>query len=381
MLLRSALSASLICAATLTMIACSSDDDDTGDTNTADGSDTDNVTDNTTDNSGDDNSDSDADSTLTGNFDSTMFADNLVSSQEEACTLDSGTVTTCLRLTFTANGAGDSTEDGTIGPYCPDSIATPRDEAGFGNYDGPTTPGFQSLVDAAIAMEADGYDIIDDDGNIRSGGGGPDEDFSSCLDMDLVDQEVTFLIPIETEMRGTPATVGTVDSLGVTRSGVPLKGYPPSVTTAEEGVGGTGSGNIPALDHCGGHGDPQGYYHWHLIPEGVNTVLDSETYNYTADFGITCSNSTVEFDSPTDFSGLAKDGFPFYGPLDDVDGTATSPGEVATLDECNGHTHTNDEYTDGVYHYHALAALAPNIPPCLMGSFVEQDFIIGDGRP
>lgn len=81
-------------------------------------------------------------------------------------------------------------------------------------------------------------------------------------------------------------------------------------------------------------------------------MLASNAYIYTERYGITCSNPNVAFDEPASLSGLAKDGFPLYGPFDSV---------------------------DGVYHYHALQDAAPNIPTCLMGSFVEQGFLI-DGR-
>ena len=320
-------------------------------------------------------------SEVLGNFDSSMFGDALQSVEQVDCTLESGTSTTCMQLTFTSNPVGDTEGNGTVGPYCPDSITTPRNEAGFGVYDGSTTPGFQPLVDAAIAMDADGFDIVNEDGSINVSDLTAEEPgLSYCLEAAFGETtELTFLIPITPEIRSEPWQVGTVASVAVGVSGVPVKGYTPSVTTVEDGVGGTGSGNIPSLDHCGGHPDPAGYYHWHLVPQGTNVVLASETYNFTEDFGITCSNSNVAFDAPSSFAGLAKDGYPIYGPFDDVDSIDTQPGDVATLDVCNGHSHVNEEFPDGVYHYHALQDSAPNIPTCLTGSFVEQDFLVGGG--
>jgi hypothetical protein len=359
-----ALRSAVICCSILVGTACSSS------SNNSETSDT--TTDETADN---------AASEFVGNFNSALFGDALQSVEQVSCTLDSGTSTTCIQLTFTSNAVGDTEGTGTVGPYCPDSITIARNEAGFGVYDGPTTPGFQPLVDAAIAMDADGYDIVNDDGTINVSNLTMEEpDLSYCLQASFDSNlELTFLIPIEPEFRSQPWNVETVASVGVGISGVPVKGYTPSVTVAEAGVGGTGSGNIPSIDHCGGHPDPAGYYHWHLLPQGTNTVLASDTYNYTEQYGITCSNSNVAFNEPASFAGLAKDGFPMYGPFDSVDGVNTQPSEVATLDECNGHTHVIDEFPNGVYHYHALQDAAPNIPPCLKGSFVERDFLV-DGR-
>lgn len=120
------------------------------------------------------------------------------------CTLENGTSTTYHEITFAANGAGDIEGTGIVGPFCPESMTTPRSEAGVGIYDGPTTHGFQSLVDAAIAMDADGYDIVDDAGNINfsdltSMG---DDSLSYCLSA-LFDTslEITYRVPVVPELR------------------------------------------------------------------------------------------------------------------------------------------------------------------------------------
>lgn len=313
----------------------------------------------------------DTSDSTSGNYNADLFDVLPLSEEQVSCTLENGTTTTCYELTFAANTVGDTEGEGTIGPYCPDSITTPRDEAGLGVYDGDTNPGFQSLVDAALGMDADGYDIVDEDGNIRSGGGG---DYSYCLSMPFDSSlTVTYLIPITPEFRSEAYYIETVGSIGLGINGIPIKGDPPSVTTAEAGIGGTGSGNIPALDHCGGHADPAGYYHWHFIPQSINTVFESEEYDFTDLYGISCSNSYIEYEDPTAFAGLAKDGFPIYAAYDAVDAVPTDPSSVATVDECNGHSHATDEYSEGVYHYHALETGAPNVPVCLMGSFAERN--------
>ena len=316
----------------------------------------------------------------TGNYKSALFDTATLSEELVDCTLENGSSTTCYQLTFNSNTVGDTEGEGTIGPYCPDSITTARSESGLGVYDGATNPGFQSLVDAAQGMDSDGYDIVDEDGNIRISNltqGSEEEGFSYCLSAGFDSTlEVTFLIPVTPELRSEPYELGTIDSLGVGINGVPLTANPPSVTVAEAGVGGTGSGNIPALDQCGGHPDPSGYYHWHFIPQSINTVYESEDYDFTEQYGISCSNSFIDYDEPTSFAGLAKDGYPIYGAYDSVDAVDTLPDTVATVDECNGHSHTTDEFPDGVYHYHALEGGAPNLPPCLMGSFVDRSVTV-----
>ncbi len=317
--------------------------------------------------------------TSAGYFDSTLYGSALKSVTQVDCTLENGSSTTCHQITFLANGAGDTEGTGTVGPFCPESINTPRSEAGVGIYDGPTTPGFQSLVDAAIAMDADGYDIVDDAGNINFSDltTQGDPSLSYCLSAQFdTSLELTYLVPVVPQLRAESHVLGTIESIGFGLNGVPIKGNPPSVTVVEAGVGGTGSGNIPSLDLCGGHPDPAGYYHWHNIPQAMNILLASEGYNYTELYGMECSNSHVAFDQPAIFSGLAKDGFPIYGAYDLVDSANVLPGEVATVDECNGHTHATAEFPDGVYHYHAKEDSAPNVPSCLQGSFVNRDMTI-----
>lgn len=82
------------------------------------------------------------------------------------CTLDSGSTTKCHELVFSM---AIPFEDG---PYCPETM---DDIGGLGIYDGDTNPGFQVMKrDLWEAMETDGYDIVDDAGNVRiiDGAGG-----------------------------------------------------------------------------------------------------------------------------------------------------------------------------------------------------------------
>ena len=58
-------------------------------------------------------------------------------------------------------------------------------------------------------------------------------------------------------------------------------------------------GGLPALDACGGHIDPSGYYHWHFGAESIQTNLDE------ADAEVTCD---IEQD-PEALIGFAYDGY------------------------------------------------------------------------
>ena len=274
---------------------------------------------------------------------------SLISFNKVACTLDNGSSTTCYEIKFSSNPVAN-------GPYCP---ATINDVGGLGIYDGPTNPGFQVMKAALFnAMENDGYDIVDANGNIRIddfNSGPPTPGFAYCLDAaENNNLELTFLIPVTPEDLSTPNTIETVELVGLSLYGVPINGAPPSVTT-----GPMGNGNIPSLDPCGGHHDPAGYYHWHFLAEAMNEVL---TANSITD--VSCTNIPQ---SASALIGFAKDGYPIYSYSD-------AAGVPNDLDQCNGHFGVTPEYPDGIYHYHASRTAAPNIPPCLKGASVPNAF-------
>lgn len=269
------------------------------------------------------------------------------------CQLENGQNTQCYQLKFKSNPVPDD------GPYCPETVS---DTGGFGVYDGATNPGFQLMVQTLWnAMENDGYDIVDNSGNVRiqdPGGGGPppNPSFAFCLDAAADDfLELTFLIPANPVNLTTPNTITNVELVGVSLDGAPMNGDPPSVTTGQ-----MGNGNIPALDHCGGHHDPAGYYHMHFIPENMNEVLGNVGINSVSCTDMAQSNSAL--------SGFAKDGYPIYSSHDD---NGQLPND---LDQCNGHTSATPEYPSGVYHYHASPDQTPNMPPCLMGASANNNF-------
>lgn len=81
---------------------------------------------------------------------------------------------------------------------------------------------------------------------------------------------------------------------------------------------------INSFDQYNGHPQPQGVYHYHIEPLYL-----------TNKFG---SNSLL---------GFLLDGFPVYGP-EENDTKITNDD----LDEFHGHSHSTEEYPDGIYHYH-----------------------------
>ncbi|WP_252734333.1 YHYH protein [Arenibacter algicola] len=273
---------------------------------------------------------------------------SLISYTKVDCTLEDGSTGDCYKLVFSSNPVED-------GPYCPETI---DDIGGLGIYDGATDPGFQVLKATLFnAMEADGYDIIDDEGNINIddfASGPADPDLAYCLeaapDNDL---QLTFLIPATPKLGSTNDVIGTIDLVGVSLDGVPINGAPPSVANP----GREKAGNIPSLDPCGGHNDPAGYYHWHFVAETMNLVLDA--YNIT---DVSCT--LIDQVSGTQLIGFAKDGFPIYA----------YEVEPSDLDDCGGRTSSTTEYPDGVYHYVASNTDAPNVPKCLKGVAASNNF-------
>lgn len=275
-------------------------------------------------------------------FEPSLFASDPV---EVDCTLDNGSSTRCYQLSF-------SNYQDSSGPFCPETI---DDVGGVGIYDGATNPGFQVLKRSLWeSMEADGWDIVDEAGNININGGMGE---ATCLEMALSPLTVTFLIPVEPELLSAPNVIDIVELYGVaTVDGMPLTGHPPSVTDGPPMPNAQGGG-IPSLDPCGGHADPAGYWHWHFTPENSQSVLDG--------YGISEVSCTDIPQKTEGLVGFAKDGFPIYSPLED--------GSVpADLDACNGKTGPTVDFPDGIYHYFALNETAPNLPTCIMGASVDN---------
>jgi hypothetical protein len=281
------------------------------------------------------------------------------------CTLENGSATECYELKFFANDVNDD------GPFCPQTI---NDIGGLGIYE-PGNAGTNvglAAIDANLLniIEADGFDIVQANGtvnlNVPGSGTPPSPGTSYCLQAEPDnDLELVYLIPINPENLATPNTIQPVEQLGLSLHGIPFKGNPPGVIGGGPGGpgGGPGGGSdvtMPALDACGGHHDPGGYYHWHMIANSTNEVL--------SDLQITAVTCTGFPQDASALMGFAMDGYPIYGQFES--GSSLPVG----LDECNGHFSVTNEYPSGVYHYHAVQGTAPNIPPCLKGASANNNF-------
>lgn len=280
---------------------------------------------------------------------------SFISIEVVSAQLEDGTTGDCFQITFQGDGV-----DGNEGPYCPETIS---DIGGLAIYDGDTNPGLRNIAVGLLNdMEADGWDIVDENGNVNV------DDFSSVANMNVsnclaapYDPTLTFiyLIPVTPKLASSNNPIGEIENIGLSLDGTPLTGDPPSAVDGPEMFGGNNSGQIsfPSLDPCGGHPDPAGYYHAHFIPQVMDQILDANN--------ITTVECTL-FDQTTsvELVGFAKDGYPIYA-------YAEMPTD---LDECQGRTAATNEYQDGVYHYVASLIEAPNMPPCLKGVAAQNSF-------
>ncbi|RJE79630.1 YHYH protein [Paracoccus sp. JM45] len=272
-------------------------------------------------------------------FDQSVFAQP---PETVDCTLEDGTETSCHKLVV--NYMPEGLE---IGPFCP---ATLDDEGGIWNWTGENGKLYRIDGDFLRMLDGLGYRFFDDEGNVQSVDNAttrPTVDHA-CINVTADDTvKITMLVPETPVMADSPADLGVVGKVGVALDGVPIFSDAPSIQQ---------TGHMPALDTCGGHIDPGGWYHWHATATDIDTVYDHE--NVTAD----CS---LPQDSGAQF-GYAFDGFPMFGSTE-ADGTA-----VTGLDECNGHT--GPTAIGETYHYHSSEDF-PNLPPCLVGVQAQDNFL------
>lgn len=281
------------------------------------------------------------------------------------CTLSDGTETQCYKVVY------ENVREN-VSVTCPEFEG---DLGGVGVYngaDGLTNPGLRSL-DAELWADftTDGYDIINTDGtvNIQVPAGGPGSGFieagsginGSCLDAILDESfQITYYIPAYPVKTTTKTTTRSLAYWAVSLDGFPFAEQPPSSASAM-GVA------IPSLDACGGHVQPAGPFHYHLVPQVIDNLFEVE--------GIDRNCSYVDQSSNT-ILGYTRDGFPMYG-YQDSDGTVPTD-----LDDCQGHTHATTDFPDGIYHYHITNVIDPNSDagytntlPCTYGATVtSQEF-------
>ena len=171
---------------------------------------------------------------------------------------------------------------------------------------------------------------------------------------------ITYYIPAYPVKTTTQTTTRSLAYWGISLDGFPFAEQPPASASAM-GVA------IPGLDTCGGHPQPDGPYHYHLVPQVIDDLFTAEGIDRTCDFIDQSSDSIL---------GYARDGFPMYG-YQDTDGTIPND-----LDACQGHTHITDDFSEEIYHYHITNVIDPNSDagytntlPCTYGATVaSHDF-------
>lgn len=258
-----------------------------------------------------------------------------------SCRMENGDMAQCYE--FTVAYQPEALE---IGPFCP---ATLDDEGGLWAWDGENA-GLYRLDRAFFEMLAAlGYTFFDADEavHIATPVGPRPTVAHACLSA-KAEPEVTMTmrLPVNPVMAGTVTPLGTVANVGVALDGVPIFSDAPSVLD---------TGHLPALDLCGGHIDPGGWYHWHATATDIDTVTEKA--------GI-ASHCSLEQDATALF-GYAFDGYALYGSRE-MDGSVP-----ADLDACGGHVGSTLFGT--VYHYHASETF-PNLPACLVGVVARDNF-------
>jgi YHYH protein len=249
-----------------------------------------------------------------------------------------------------------------IGPFCPTTLS---ETGGVWDWDGDK-PGVYRLNRTFFEMlNGMGYTFYDADGKvyIADPAVGRPANKNSCL-MAKADANVqmTMLIPVNPKNADKATDLGTVAKVGVALDGVPIFSDAPSVLH---------TGHLPALDTCGGHIDPGGWYHWH------GTATDIDTVYKHSHVDAVCASKTQ---SASAQFGYGFDGFAMYGSTE-ADGSAP-----AGLDACNGHVGPTAAHPKGEYHYHSTAEF-PNLPRCLTGVQAKDNFKttaktgIGSPRP
>ena len=259
------------------------------------------------------------------------------------CTLTTGEAAKCVSLVVKYKP-----DNLAIGPFCP---ATLDETGGIWNWDGDK-PGLYRLNRAFFEMlNAMGYKFFDADSKVHisdPGAGRPAYDNACLRATDNISVQMTILVPAIPVKAATATDLGTVAKVGVALDGVPIFADAPSVLQ---------TGHLPALDTCGGHIDPGGWYHWHGTATDIDAVYKQSKVDATCGLA---QSANAHF-------GYAFDGYAMYGSAD-ADGKTP-----ADLDSCHGHVGPTASHPEGEYHYHATADF-PNLPKCLTGVQAEDNF-------
>jgi hypothetical protein len=259
------------------------------------------------------------------------------------CTLTTGEASRCAQITVKYKP--DNLQ---VGPFCPTTL---NDTGGVWNWDGENAGLYR--IDGTFLRMLDkiGYRFYGSDGKVyitTDVASRPKFDHT-CMNMSAQKKvEMTILLPMMPKMADQPTDLGTVAKVGLALDGVPIFADAPSVLK---------TGQMPALDTCGGHIDPGGWYHWHATSTDLNSVYQQKKVNAK------CALQQ----SPSAQFAYAFDGYAMYG-------TADMDSKVPTdLDSCHGHIGATKTNPQGEYHYHATGNF-PNLPVCLKGVQAKNNF-------
>jgi len=277
--------------------------------------------------------------------DLTRFSRTAFTSSPEmvTCSLENGVEARCYRITV-----GYLPQGLEIGPFCP---ATLDDQGGIWEWTGDKAGLYRVNRDFFIMLDDLGYRFFDEDGTIHIAdiATAKPEDEHACINVSPDESvQITMLIPVNPIIAESPKNLGTVSKIGVALNGVPIFSDAPQIQQ---------TGHMPALDLCGGHIDPGGWYHWHGTATDIKTTFEYEQVD--AECSIT-QDPTAQF-------GYAFDGFEIFGSRE-ADGSLPQG-----LDACNGHITKSDAGAENSYHYHSTPGF-PNLPPCLVGVQAWDNF-------
>lgn len=259
------------------------------------------------------------------------------------CTLENGASSRCVKLMVRYLPRNLK-----IGPFCPETL---NDKGGIWHWDGDKAGLYRIDEKFLTMLQTQGYQFYDADGKVRITDVRTTQpgEKNSCLSASVdASVEMTILLPMAPIKAAKAAKLGTVAKVGLALDGVPIFADAPSVLQ---------TGHMPALDTCGGHVDPGGWYHWHATSTDIDAVFKHD--HVDASCALTQKADAM--------FAYAFDGYAMYGSVD-------SDGIVPTnLDACNGHTGPTADNPDGAYHYHASRTF-PNLPACLSGLVAKDNF-------
>ena len=263
---------------------------------------------------------------------------------EVACTLTDGTETTCYRITVTGTPV-----DTTIGPFCPETTSTSKDNAGIW-LDGSKVydADGQFIVDLSTIYGDAKWKLYDDAGKVQVTD--TKESFQGAARPDVLEAykyhcvegrfewtntgaavPVSVLVPVTPVAAPSPTTTQG-ETLGVTINGLEIAASAPVQDILR-------AYTIAAFDDCGGHFNPVEGYHLHAFTDCKGASYDASIDDPNAE---------------TKLIGYALDGVAVFAPL--------AHDTTIQLDECNGRTTEKDGY-----HYYAQSPELNKVVKCFKG--------------